>query len=223
MENELVTNQDVETFVTGLAPTDPAQLEMFDKHWRYCFKRGLEFFLQSKTKAISCSIINNEVLAALYIQASGTTHHASDCATSCAPAETPGPCDCVLAHPPAPPAQPYDFSMAQLTPLTYVPAVDTDGTGWTGEAPCKSWEEAQPPASILDALAQAELADGLYTSHRGCGDDCNDPGHSAPEPVEREYYGPHLLTARNGDVARCSGDIRVCQFCAALAAKEPRA
>lgn len=41
-----------------------------------------------------CSIIDNEVLADLYIKASGKTIHASDCATSVAPAETPGPCDC---------------------------------------------------------------------------------------------------------------------------------
>jgi hypothetical protein len=35
-----------------------------------------------------------EELAAAYIKASGKTAHASDCATSCAPAEDPGPCDC---------------------------------------------------------------------------------------------------------------------------------
>jgi hypothetical protein len=41
-----------------------------------------------------CSIIRNEVLADLYIKLSGKSTHSSDCATSVAPAETPGPCDC---------------------------------------------------------------------------------------------------------------------------------
>lgn len=35
-----------------------------------------------------------EKLAAAYIRISGKENHASDCATSCAPGETPGPCDC---------------------------------------------------------------------------------------------------------------------------------
>lgn len=35
-----------------------------------------------------------EKLAAAYIALSGTTEHASDCATSNAPAYEPGPCDC---------------------------------------------------------------------------------------------------------------------------------
>lgn len=40
------------------------------------------------------SIIDNEVLADLYKKLSGKSAHASDCATSIAPAETPRPCDC---------------------------------------------------------------------------------------------------------------------------------
>ena len=36
----------------------------------------------------------NEKLADAYIRLSGKKIHASDCATSCAPAETPGECDC---------------------------------------------------------------------------------------------------------------------------------
>jgi hypothetical protein len=40
------------------------------------------------------TLIDNEVLADLYIKASGKTQHSSDCATSIAPAETPRPCDC---------------------------------------------------------------------------------------------------------------------------------
>jgi len=35
-----------------------------------------------------------ELLADAYKDASGRELHASDCATSCAPAETPKPCDC---------------------------------------------------------------------------------------------------------------------------------
>jgi hypothetical protein len=38
--------------------------------------------------------ITNEELADLYKKASGKQYHASDCATSIAPAEVPGPCDC---------------------------------------------------------------------------------------------------------------------------------
>lgn len=40
------------------------------------------------------TIIGNEELAALYKELSGKQSHASDCATSNAPAETPGRCDC---------------------------------------------------------------------------------------------------------------------------------
>lgn len=40
------------------------------------------------------SIINNEVLADLYKRACRKDSHTSDCATSRAPALTPGPCDC---------------------------------------------------------------------------------------------------------------------------------
>lgn len=40
------------------------------------------------------SSMSNEELAAYYIEQSGTTQHASDCSTSIAPAERPGPCDC---------------------------------------------------------------------------------------------------------------------------------
>lgn len=36
----------------------------------------------------------HEELAAAYIKLSGTDQHASDCATSNAPAMKPGPCDC---------------------------------------------------------------------------------------------------------------------------------
>lgn len=38
--------------------------------------------------------INNEILADKYIELSGKEVHASDCDTSCAPAEIPGPCNC---------------------------------------------------------------------------------------------------------------------------------
>ena len=37
-----------------------------------------------------------ELLAEAYKKLSGCEHHASDCATSNAPAMTPGPCDCTL-------------------------------------------------------------------------------------------------------------------------------
>ena len=37
-----------------------------------------------------------EAMADLYVRLSGKTIHASDCATSCAPAEMPGPCDCTV-------------------------------------------------------------------------------------------------------------------------------
>ena len=33
-------------------------------------------------------------MAAVYVKLSGRTEHASDCATSNAPAKDPGPCDC---------------------------------------------------------------------------------------------------------------------------------
>ncbi len=36
----------------------------------------------------------HEKLADAYAKLSGRTEHASDCATSCAPARCPGPCDC---------------------------------------------------------------------------------------------------------------------------------
>ena len=88
------TQQEAQVFADNLSPTDPEQAKMFDKHWLFCFQRGLSAFLNSRTHDISCSIINNEVLADMYIKLSGTTRHTSDCATSCAPAETPGPCDC---------------------------------------------------------------------------------------------------------------------------------
>ncbi len=39
----------------------------------------------------------HEKLADAYIQLSGRREHASDCATSCAPARCPGPCDCMVA------------------------------------------------------------------------------------------------------------------------------
>lgn len=39
-----------------------------------------------------------EKLATAYIALSGTTQHASDCATSNAPAYEPGPCDCKEAE-----------------------------------------------------------------------------------------------------------------------------
>jgi dsDNA-specific endonuclease/ATPase MutS2 len=35
-----------------------------------------------------------ELLAEAYIKLSGRKEHHSDCATSCAPAKRPGPCDC---------------------------------------------------------------------------------------------------------------------------------
>jgi hypothetical protein len=38
-----------------------------------------------------------EKLADAYKLASGKTAHSSDCATSLAPAEEPGPCDCIAA------------------------------------------------------------------------------------------------------------------------------
>ena len=38
----------------------------------------------------------HEPLAVLYALLSGKTAHASDCATSCAPAELPSPCDCTV-------------------------------------------------------------------------------------------------------------------------------
>ena len=40
------------------------------------------------------TLIDNEELADLHIRLSGKSVHASDCSTSIAPAETPGPCDC---------------------------------------------------------------------------------------------------------------------------------
>ena len=43
--------------------------------------------------------MSNEQLAWHYIQQSGKTVHASDCATSVAPAMRPGPCDCDAAQP----------------------------------------------------------------------------------------------------------------------------
>lgn len=38
--------------------------------------------------------IGNEKLAAEFVKRSGKTQHASDCATSCSPAERPSTCDC---------------------------------------------------------------------------------------------------------------------------------
>lgn len=52
---------------------------------------------QAVLKAISdtgYAVVDNEELADLYIAASGKRAHASDCATSAAPANRPGPCDC---------------------------------------------------------------------------------------------------------------------------------
>jgi hypothetical protein len=95
------TNKETQTFMDGLQPTAlESEKFPFDKHWAFCFKRGLSQFLHDRTKDVSCSIINNEVLANLYIKASGKTAHGSDCATSVAPAETPGPCDCDVVAPP---------------------------------------------------------------------------------------------------------------------------
>jgi len=48
------------------------------------------------------TVIDNEVLADLYIKASGKKRHTNDCSTSIAPAETPGPCDCNTPQPDAP-------------------------------------------------------------------------------------------------------------------------
>lgn len=39
-------------------------------------------------------LLGNEDLQHFYIEASGTNTHAMDCATSCAPAMRPRPCDC---------------------------------------------------------------------------------------------------------------------------------
>jgi len=59
-----------------------------------------------------------------------------------------------------------------------------------------------PPATILDALAQAELADGLYTSHRGCGDDCDDPGHRAqPQQAQASAETEQLYSRAQVDKA----------------------
>jgi len=44
---------------------------------------------------------SNEELAEKYIVESGKTVHASDCSTSIAPAEVPGPCDCDVQSAPA--------------------------------------------------------------------------------------------------------------------------
>lgn len=51
--------------------------------------------------------MDNEELAAKYIAESGKTRHTSDCATSVAPAEVPGPCNCdAPADDPVDPAKP---------------------------------------------------------------------------------------------------------------------
>jgi len=49
--------------------------------------------------ACSCgSEETREEKATRLIKESGKTAHASDCATSCAPAEEPGPCDCTYGE-----------------------------------------------------------------------------------------------------------------------------
>ena len=45
------------------------------------------------------TLMDNEALQSLYIRLSGKREHTSTCATSRAPAETPGECDCDLETP----------------------------------------------------------------------------------------------------------------------------
>ena len=63
-----------------------------------------------KIRKALCDAIGNEEMAGFYIEQSGTRRHTSDCSTSCAPAEVPGPCDCAEA------IAESDAALAQVQP-----------------------------------------------------------------------------------------------------------
>ena len=65
--------------------------ELYRSQYTYIGKNGKQYTareLEDERDAL------REKLADAYVRASGSAVHASDCATSCAPAEDPGPCDC---------------------------------------------------------------------------------------------------------------------------------
>ncbi len=80
----LVEKWDHDTFLDG--PT----FKQFEVHREDCRRCQIE----AAVNAIPAPIENREQKAMRLARESGKTVHASDCATSCAPAEEPGPCDC---------------------------------------------------------------------------------------------------------------------------------
>lgn len=70
------------------------------KHWAFTNGVGSENLtplgriVPAASAPHGTTLFSNEELAALYKEISGKPYHASDCATSNAPAETPGRCDC---------------------------------------------------------------------------------------------------------------------------------
>jgi hypothetical protein len=84
-----------------------SHVEYINKRVYYGVKGLNEIFLASQLAVVKpaaevtsvpapegTTLIDNEVVTDLYIKTSGKTIYTSDCATSIAPAETPGPCDC---------------------------------------------------------------------------------------------------------------------------------
>ncbi len=95
---------------------------------KYDMRSGLELCSECEKDTPQPEVLtrmNNEQLADMYKAQSGKQAHSSDCATSVAPAEVPGPCDCDVTQP-APDAEVFmteeecwDFIKGtQPTPLT---------------------------------------------------------------------------------------------------------
>lgn len=78
--------------------------------------------------------LDREELAQFYIWKSGKQAHSSDCATSCAPAMRPGPCDCNLPQPVA--AAPVGVRGAGVgdsaAPSSYRSTPDAEWIAWPG-------------------------------------------------------------------------------------------
>jgi hypothetical protein len=100
-------NTNVQELLNKIPRYDPNWSWSYQQMERHPFGDYVEFddcktaVLEAAKPPASYSLINNEVLADLYIQLSGTDVHGHDCATSVAPAETPGPCDCKAASSPS--------------------------------------------------------------------------------------------------------------------------
>jgi hypothetical protein len=120
----------------------------------------------------SHSLINNEVLADLYIRLSGKTRHTSDCATSIAPAETPGPCDCDMPIDAAP-----LHSWEQIEKVLREVEAENEYLGvmvnaWLADirARLTARERVTVPEAIKDLLMIPAGLDGHLDSQKFCAD-----------------------------------------------------